>query len=101
MPFDVTITALDPYGNVDLNYRGIVTFSTSDTGAGVILPTGYTFTTGDGADDGVHAFVGGFTLITPGDQTITATDTVSGITGSASVTVGGGNAAGEPGDSPK
>jgi hypothetical protein len=34
-------------------------------------------------------FAGGVTLITPGDQMITATDTVSGIAGSATVTVNG------------
>jgi hypothetical protein len=39
------------------------------------------------ADAGTHTFPGGFTLVTPGDQTLTATDTVSGITGSATVTV--------------
>jgi len=35
----------------------------------------------------VHTVTGGVTLITPGDQTITATDTASGITRTATVTV--------------
>src|SRR5205807_4615389 len=36
-PFDVTITALDPLGNIDVNYQGTVTFSSLDTDAGVVL----------------------------------------------------------------
>jgi hypothetical protein len=83
-PFDVTISALDPYGNTAVNYQSTVTFSTSDTDPGVVLPTDYTFTA---ADAGVHTFMGGVTLITPGDQTITATDTAGGITRTATVTV--------------
>jgi Domain of unknown function (DUF5050)/Low-density lipoprotein receptor repeat class B len=84
-PFDVTVAALDPYGNMAVNYQGTVTFSTSDTDAGIVLPADYTFTT---ADAGVHTFSGGVTLITPGDQTITVTDTASGITRTVTVTVG-------------
>jgi hypothetical protein len=85
MPFDLTVTAVDPYGNTDINYTGTVTFSTSDPDPGVVLPADYTFT----ADDaGTVTFSGGVTLMTPGDQTITATDTVDDtITGDATVTV--------------
>jgi fibronectin-binding autotransporter adhesin len=87
-PLDVTITAQDPYGNTDTNYQGTVTFTTSDTDPGVVLPASYTFTAGDA---GVHTFtdtgLGETTLITPGDQTLTATDTAGGIMGSATVTV--------------
>jgi hypothetical protein len=83
-PFDVTVTALDLYGNTDTNYVGTVTFSSSDTDLGVILPADYTF---QSTDSGVHTFAAGFTLITPGDQTLTAIDTVSGIAGGATVTV--------------
>ena len=61
-----------------------MTFSTSDTDPGIILPADYTFTA---ADAGVHTFSGEVTLITPGDQTVTATDTASGITRTARVTV--------------
>ena len=82
--FDVTVTALDPYGNIDSNYTGTVTFTTTDPDPGVILPPDYAFTAADG---GVHTFAGGFTLITPGDQFIMGTDTVSGITGDAQATV--------------
>lgn len=83
-PFDVTVTALDPYRSTAVNYQGTVTFSTSDTDPGIVLPADYTFTA---ADAGVHTFTGGVTLSTPGDQTVTATDTVSGITRTATVTV--------------
>ena len=82
--FDVTITAPDPYGTTDVNYQGTVTFSTSDTDPGIVLPADYTFTA---ADAGVHTFPGGVCLVTPGAQTLTATDTASSITGSVTVTV--------------
>lgn len=84
-PFDVTLTALDPYGNVDTNYTGTTSWSCSDTDPGVILPADYTFQT---SDNGTHTFTA--TLLTSGDQTLTATDTVSGMTGSATITVGPG-----------
>jgi hypothetical protein len=89
-PFDVTVTALDHSGNIDTNYQGTVTFSTTDPDSGVVLPADYTFTTGDGADNGVHTFPGGVLLVTMGDQTLTTTDKVSGITGRVTVTVGPG-----------
>jgi hypothetical protein len=82
--FDLTLNAVDPYGNTDVNYQGTVTFSTSDTDPGIVLPADYTFTA---ADAGVHTFSGGVSLITPGDQTLTVSDTASGITRSVTVTV--------------
>ncbi|HLJ97783.1 MAG TPA: hypothetical protein VKU02_31770 [Gemmataceae bacterium] len=85
--FDVTVMALDPYLNVDMNYAGTVTWTTSDADPGISLPADYPFQT---ADSGIHLFQGGVTLVTLGAQTLTATDTVSGITGSATVTVGSG-----------
>jgi uncharacterized repeat protein (TIGR03803 family) len=91
-PFDVTLAALDPFGNIDVNYLGTVTFTTSDADSSVVLPLDYSFTA---ADAGVHTFAGEVTLITNGDQTVTVTDTVSGITSGATVTVvppGGGAA---------
>jgi hypothetical protein len=90
MPFDVTVTAVDSYGNIDTNYQGMVIFSSTDPNSGVVLPSDYTFTTGDGGDNGVHTFSGGVMLVTLGDQTFTVTDTASGITGSATITVGPG-----------
>jgi hypothetical protein len=86
--FDITVTALDPNGNIDTAYQGTVTFSTTDPDSGVALPAAHTFTTGDGGDNGVHTFPGGGTLITTGGQTLTITDTASGITGSVTIAVG-------------
>jgi hypothetical protein len=81
-PFDVTVTARDPHGNVDVNYLGTVTFTSADAAAS--LPADYAFTA---EDSGVHTFSGGVILVTAGDQDVTATDTTSGITGTAIVTV--------------
>jgi subtilisin family serine protease len=83
-PFDVTVIALDPYGNIDTGYTGTVTFAGSDPDARVVLPADYTFTTDDA---GLVVFAKAAVLFTPGDQTITATDTVTGITGSATIRV--------------
>ena len=41
VPFDLTVTALDPYGNTDTNYQGSVHFITSDTDPGVVLLADY------------------------------------------------------------
>jgi hypothetical protein len=85
VPFDLAVTAVDPFGQVAVGYTGTVTFTSSDTDSGVVLPVDYTFTS---ADAGMVTFPGGATLITDGHQTITATDTVDGtITGTATVTV--------------
>jgi hypothetical protein len=90
LPFDVTVTAVDPFGQVAVGYTGTVTFSSSDGDPAVVLPSDYTFTV---ADAGMVGFPGRVTLITEGDQTITATDTSDGtITGTATVTVISGNA---------
>jgi hypothetical protein len=92
-PFDLTLTAVDPFGQPAYGYTGTVTFASTDPDPGVVLPADYTFTPDD---QGTHTFSGGVTLVTPGDQTITATDTSDAtITGSATVTVtGGGDAPG-------
>ena len=82
--FDITITAQDLYGNTNTNYQGTVTFSTSDTDPGVVLPADYAF---QASDQGSVTFGGGVTLITPGDQQIGVRDPMSGIIGSATVTV--------------
>jgi hypothetical protein len=89
VPFDVTVTAVDPFGQVALGYTGTVTFSTTDLDPGVVLPADYTFTPDD---QGMHTFtntgLGEITLITPGVQMLTATDTTDNtITGSTAVTV--------------
>ena len=53
------LTARDPFGNVDVNYRGTVTFTSSNPQA--VLPSAYPFTA---ADNGVHTFA--ITLKTAG-----------------------------------
>jgi predicted outer membrane repeat protein len=95
VPFDAIVTAVDSFGQVAVGYTGTVTFSTSDTDPGVVLPADYTFAA---ADAGVHTFtdtgLGEITLATPGDQTLTVTDTSDDtINGNATITVMGGNAA--------
>jgi hypothetical protein len=83
--FDVTVAALDPYGNVDTDYVGTVTFTSSDSDRGVVLPADYTF---QSTDSGTHSFTAGVTLLTPGDQTLTATATADRtLTGSTTVTI--------------
>jgi hypothetical protein len=90
VPFDLSVAAVDPFGQAAVGYTGTVTFSSSDNDPAVVLPPHYTFTL---ADAGTVVFLGGVTLITEGDQTITATDTSDGtITGTATVTVTSGNA---------
>jgi hypothetical protein len=79
-PFTVTVTALDPYGNVATGYTGTVHFSSSAAGT---LPADYTFTA---ADQGVQTFC--VTLRTAGSQTVTATDThAPALTGRTAVSV--------------
>jgi hypothetical protein len=82
--FDLAVTALDSFNNIDVNYQGTVHFTTPDPGAGVILPPDTTFIA---ADAGVLTLFTSVTLVTAGNQILTVTDTASGITGSASVLV--------------
>jgi len=82
-PFTGGISALDPYGNIDTNYGGTVTFTTTDPDPGVVVPQPYTFSP---TDAGVVYFPNGFTLVTVGDQFIYANDTGT-VSGSALVTV--------------
>ena len=77
---------MDPFGQVALGCTGTVTFSTTDPDPGMILPPDYTFTA---ADQGTHTFSGGVTLVTPGDQSLTATDSAGGFNASALFTVQG------------
>jgi hypothetical protein len=81
----VTVVALDARGHPVPGYTGTISFSSSDPLAQ--LPANYTFTA---ADHGQHTFKA--TFQTPGNQTVTATDTAtSSITGQATLTI---NAAG-------
>jgi hypothetical protein len=68
---DLTAAALDFYGNADPTYTGTVTFTSTDSASGVVLPADYTFV---GADKGAHIFSGGVTLLSAGSRTIAVTD---------------------------
>jgi DNA/RNA endonuclease G (NUC1) len=81
VPFNVTVTALNASNATATAYAGTVHFTSSSAGT---LPADYTFAAGD---NGVHTFA--VTLVSPGSQTLTATDTVTAsITGSAPISVG-------------
>jgi hypothetical protein len=84
--FDLTVKAVDPFGQTALGYRGTAQFTSSDAlTVPQDLPGNYTFTS---ADAGQHTFASGVTLKTAGNQTVTATDTgTSLISGSATVSV--------------
>src|SRR5262249_57253734 len=85
-PFDVTVKAVDMFGQTALGYTGTVTFSTTDPDPGVVLPVDYVFTA---ADRGTHTFSGGLTLFTPGKQTLTVSDTeLDTLTGNVVLTFG-------------
>jgi hypothetical protein len=85
VPFDLTVKAVDPFGQTAVGYTGTVAFAADDPNPAALVPAAYPFTLGDA---GVHTFPGGVTLLTAGSRAVTATDTVTGsITGSASVTV--------------
>jgi hypothetical protein len=81
LPFDVTVIALDQWGNIVSTYTGTVHFSSTDLFAQ--LP-GDTVFSGD--DAGAHMF--SVTLLTPGTQEIGVVDAHStSITGTATVDV--------------
>ena len=83
-PINVSVTAMDQFGQVVPGYTGTVHFTSSDGQA--VLPANATLTSGQGTFP--------VTLKTLGSQTVTATDTVtSTITGASnSITVGSGAA---------
>jgi hypothetical protein len=82
-PFRVTVQVEDPFGTPLPFYTGTVHFTA--TGGGATLPPDYTFADEDASE---HPFENGVTLRTPGEWTITATDTAARtVTGSATVTV--------------
>jgi hypothetical protein len=83
-PFDVTVIAVDEWGNTASTYTGTVHFSSTDLFAQ--LPGDTSFS---GADAGAHTFT--VTLQTPGTQAIGVVDTRSAsITGSVTVEVAAG-----------
>jgi hypothetical protein len=67
-PFDVTVTALDPYGQVAVGYAGGVDLTSTDPDAGDL--GSHTLTLDDG---GTFTFAG-VTQYTEGPQTLSATD---------------------------
>jgi hypothetical protein len=77
--FDMTVTALDGWGNVASGYTGTVHFTTSDNSGQAILPADYTFAP---SDLGLHVFHN-VVLVRAGTQSITAAD--PGITDGSSV----------------
>jgi len=80
--FSITVSAVDPLGNLIAGYRGTVHLSSSDKNA--TLPADYTFTANDG---GVHTFTG-VVLTTSLNQTVTVVDTGVGyVAGELSITV--------------
>jgi hypothetical protein len=83
----VTVTAADSGNRTITGYSGTPVFSSTDGSA--VLPSGYTYTTGTGADNGAHAYTNAVTLKTNGNQTVTASDTGKAGT-SSPITVTGG-----------
>jgi hypothetical protein len=81
-PFTVTVRVLYQ-GKPDTVINSRIHFISSDPAA--VLPPDYYFTA---ADAGSHTWMNGFTLATPGNQTISATIAdASGINGSATLAV--------------
>jgi parallel beta-helix repeat protein len=78
-PFNVTVSALDPFGNSDPSYKGTVHLSSTDSQG--VMPADYPFTS---ADAGSHVF--SVTFNTAGTQTLTATDSAANFTGSLAIT---------------
>jgi hypothetical protein len=81
-PFVLTVTLRDRFGNLATTYTGTLHFTSSDPLAMPAnqLPADYTFTAADG---GSHSFAA--SMVTPGSQTITATDTANpALTGTSS-----------------
>lgn len=73
----VTVKATDSYGNLVGSYRGSVHFTSTDAAA--VLPPDYTFTS---TDNGTHTFTSGVTLKSVGTQSVTASDSLNGLSGS-------------------
>ena len=90
-----TVTAQDAFGNTTTGYTGTIKLSSTDAAAafanatGSVTVTTYTFTSGNGDDNGVHTFSATFN--TPSlTQTFMVTDTAhAGIVGNDAVEVQG------------
>jgi predicted outer membrane repeat protein len=82
VPFAVTLTVQDVYGNTVTGYTGTVHFTASDGGV-VVATADYTFTS---ADQGQHTFPR-VVFGQAGDYTVTGDDPVAGIGGSVTFPV--------------
>jgi hypothetical protein len=82
VPFAITVTVEDIYGNTVTDFTDTVHFAASRAGD-VFASRDYAFTA---ADAGQHTFTG-LVLDQPGDYTITGDDAMAGIRGSVSFTV--------------
>src|SRR5205823_1503883 len=80
--FSITVEARDGYNNIATSFRGLVTWTSSDSQA--TLPSAYTFTAND---NGVHTFVNAATLRTAGWQNITAFTSTGNVNAQAIVSV--------------
>jgi FG-GAP-like repeat len=85
-PFDVTVSALDTFGNVASTFVGIVHLSADDVRPEVVLPADYAFIA---ADAGIHTFAAATTLVTAGARTVSVestTDAFPTATGTVTIT---------------
>jgi hypothetical protein len=82
VPFAITVTVQDVYGNTVTDYTGTVHFA-AYRGGTEIASRDYTFTAGDG---GQHTFAG-LVLYQPAEYTITGNDPLVGIGGSVTFPV--------------
>ncbi|HVV67086.1 MAG TPA: IPT/TIG domain-containing protein [Candidatus Saccharimonadales bacterium] len=76
-PSSVVVAAVDADNFVVEWYSGTVTFDASDGNA--VLPPSYTFQ--PATDKGIHTFTNKVAFKSPGEKTVTATDTTNHITG--------------------
>jgi signal transduction histidine kinase len=102
-PSSAVVIAQDAGDYTVAGYNGTIHFTSSDPAA--VLPADYTFQ--PYIDKGLHTFVNGFIFSTPGEQTVTATDTATGqsgrqeaITVTSPTSPGGGTTSPESGGTP-
>jgi hypothetical protein len=66
--FDLTVQALDRFGNPDPGFNKTIHFTSTDLSPGITLPADYTFIP---ADNGAHTFAG-VTLLKAGARSVSA-----------------------------
>jgi hypothetical protein len=82
VPFAITVTVQDAYGNTVTDYTGTMHFA-AYRGGDLFASRDYTFTAGD---SGQHTFAG-LVLNQPADYTVTGEDPLTGIGGNVTFTV--------------